>query len=116
MDDYIAPKLPNRIIPVSKGFDRKIPVRRRDPDTGAPIDWDVEVFIVIDFPKQGTVSAHSLRVDAVVSTSLAVIRLESDVCDQVRTGTTWRIGMSDTGTPTLETPLLVGTFERNDGK
>jgi hypothetical protein len=69
------------------------------------------VFIDIDIDK-----TLPTRVDAVVDASLAVIRLESDVCDQVKTGTTWRIGMSEPDTPTLETPILVGVFERNDGK
>ena len=112
MDDYIAPKLPNRTITVSKGFDRKIPIRRRDPDTGDEMNWDAEVFMLIDLDPK----APPTRVDADVDGSLAVIRLESDVCDLVKTGTTWRIGMSETGTPTLETPIMVGTFERNDGK
>jgi hypothetical protein len=112
MDDYIAPKLPNRIIPVSKGFDRKIPVRRREPGTGDPLDWDADVFMVIDIdPKQ-----PPTRIDGDVDGSLAVIRLESTLCDTVKTGTTWRIGMSEADTPTFETPILVGTFERNDGK
>jgi hypothetical protein len=112
MDDYLAPLLPNRTIPVSKGFDRKIPVRRKDPDTGDPLDWDAQVFMLIDIDK-----TSPTRVDALMDASLAVIRIESDVCDQCKTGTTWRIGVSEeTDTPTLETPLLVGTFERNDGK
>lgn len=56
------------------------------------------------------------RVEATVNSDLATVRIESSIADLVRTGTTWRAVMSQPGSPTLETPLLVGTFERNDGK
>jgi hypothetical protein len=34
----------------------------------------------------------------------------------VKNTTTWQIIMSQAGAPTLETPLMVGTFDRQDGK
>jgi hypothetical protein len=38
------------------------------------------------------------------------------VLDLVTKRTQWQVIMSQAGAPTLETPLMVGTFERQDGK
>lgn len=110
MPDYIAPKLPNRVLPVTKGTDRLFSIRRRDPE-GDPQDWDCDVFIDIDIDKTAPT-----RIPAQVIDDLAVIRIESNVADQCKNGMTWRAVMSQPGNPSLETPLLVGIFERNDGK
>lgn len=109
--DYIAAKLPNRVLPVTKGTDRVFSIRRRSPVDGSPMNWGAQVFVDIDISK-----TSPTRVQASVAADIATVRLESTVCDQVKTGTTWRAVMSVAGTPTLETPLLVGTFERNDGR
>lgn len=113
MPEYITPKLPNRIIPVTKECDRIITIRRRDPDTAAPVDWgvDVEVYIKIDIDR-----ANPTRVTGVVDASVATIRIESSVLDSVKNGTTWRVIMSQPGVPRLETAVMIGVFERNDGK
>lgn len=111
MADYIAAKLPNRVLPVVKGTDRQFSIRRRDPDTGDPVDWDADVFVDIDINK-----TNPTRVEATVVDDLATVRIESTVCDQVKTGTTWRAVMSASGEPSLETAILVGMFERNDGR
>jgi hypothetical protein len=108
--DYIAAKLPNRVIPVVKGTDRQFSIRRRDPATGNPVNWNANVFVDIDINK-----SSPTRVAATVLNDLATVRIESTVCDQVKTGTAWRAVMS-AGNPSLETALLVGTFERNDGR
>ena len=110
MTSYITAKLPNRVLPVVKGTDRQFSIRRRDPDTGDPVDWDADVFVDIDINK-----TSPTRVEATVVDDLATVRIESTVCDQVKTGTTWRAVMS-AGEPSLETAILVGTFERNDGR
>jgi len=47
---------------------------------------------------------------------LATIRMESSLLDTVKNGTTWRVIMSQPGTPRYESAVMVGTFERNDGK
>lgn len=77
------------------------------------MDWgvDVEVYIRIDVTR-----SESERVSGTVDGSLATIRIESSVLDDLKTGTTWRVIMSQPGTPRLETAVMVGTFERNDGK
>jgi hypothetical protein len=106
--DYIAAKLPNRVLPVTKGADRVFSVRRRSPEDGSPEDWDADLFFDADIDK-----VNPTRVEAVVVDDIATVRLESTLCDQVKTGTAWRVLMSVDG---LETPLLVGTFERNDGR
>jgi hypothetical protein len=68
------------------------------------------VFVDIDIDK-----TSPTRIAATVVSDLATVRIESTVGDQVKTGTTWRAVMS-AGNPSLETALLVGTFERNDGR
>lgn len=113
MAEYVNPKLPNRVIVVTKECDRTVAIRRRDPVTHVPVDWgeDVEVYIRIDIDRNSPT-----RVSGEVSGSLASIRMESTVLDQVRNGTTWRVIMSQPGVPRYETPVMVGVFERNDGK
>jgi hypothetical protein len=113
MADYVNPKLPNRVIVVTKDCDRSFSIRRRDPETGDQVDWGsgVEVFINIDIDR-----SSPTKVSGSVDGSVATIRIESSVLDTVKTGTTWRVIISQPGTPTFETAVMVGTFERNDGK
>lgn len=113
MPEYVNPKLPNRVIVVTRECDRVLTLRRRDPVTNEPVDWgvDVEVYIKIDIDR-----SSPTRVTGVVDGSLATIRVESSVLDQVRNGTTWRVIMSQPGVPRMESAVMVGTFERNDGK
>jgi len=110
--DYVIPKLPNRVLPMTKGTDRVFTVRRRDPVTGDPIDWDgIQVSISIDIDK-----AAPTKLSATVTGPDAVVVIESEVGDLTRTGMTWQVAISQAGTPSRETPVLVGVFERNDGK
>jgi len=113
MPEYLGgPKLPTRTIPVTRNCDRSLSIRRRDPDTGDPVDWAADVYILIDIDR-----TNPTRVDATIAGSLAQIRMQAENLDQVRNGTTWRVVMSQTTeTPSRETPVLVGIFERNDGK
>lgn len=111
MADYITAKLPNRVIVVTKDCDRVITVRRRDPETGDPVNWDASVFIKVDVDRNSPT-----QIAGAVSGSVATIRMESSLLDTVKNGTTWRVIMSQAGTPTTETAVMVGTFERNDGK
>lgn len=110
MSNYIAPKLPNRLLPITKGTDRVISIQRLDGN-GLAQAWDCDVFMDIDIDKSAPT-----RIAATVDGSIAVIRIESSVGDLCKNTTTWRAVMSQPGDPTLETPLLVGLFERNDGK
>lgn len=113
MAEYVNAKLPNRVIAVTKECDRLITIRRRDPVTADPVDWgvDTEVFMKIDIDRNSPT-----RVSGEVSGSVATIRVESTILDNVRNGTTWRVIMSQPGSPRLETAVMVGVFERNDGK
>ena len=113
MADYVSPLLPNRVIAVTKDCDLTISLRRRDPQTHAAVDWGVGVGVVIDIDID---RVEPTRVSGVVTGSLSAIRMESAVLNQVKTGTTWRVIMSQPGTPTYETAVMVGTFERNDGR
>ena len=111
MADYVTPKLPNRVIPITKGCDSKLTIRRRDPSTSDPVDWGADVYMLIDIDKFAPT-----KVLATVSNSLATVVVESSVTNQCKNGTTWRVVMSSAGSPSYERPLMVGTFERNDGK
>jgi len=108
--DYLTPRLENKKIPLTKNCDRVFAISRKD-SVGDPVDWDAEIYMLIDIDR-----ASPTQVDAVVVDELATIRVEADVADLCRTGTTWRVVMQQDTDPTTETPLLVGTFERNDGK
>jgi hypothetical protein len=110
MTDYIGDELTPTVMRVSKGADRKFTLRRHDTDD-APVDWDADIYISIDVDK-----AAPTRVDAVVTGETADLQIEAEVLDLVKNSTTWQVIMSQAGTPTLETPLLVGTFDRQDGK
>lgn len=99
-------------IAITKGADRVFSLRRREPTSpNAPMDWNAEVWIDIVLDAKTTPT----RVAATVAGSLATIRIESTVADQLKTNMKWRVIMSEEGDPTLETPVMVGTFERNDG-
>ena len=111
MADYVTPKLPNRVIPVTKDCDAKITLRRRDPVTHDPLDWGADVYILVDVDK-----SSPTKVNAVVVDSLATLVVESSVTNLIKAGTTWRVVMSSPGSPSFERPLMVGVFERNDGK
>lgn len=105
---YLVPKLANHVIAVTRGADRVFTVVRRDA-AGDPVDWDASLALTVS-------TSTPITVAATVDGSAAVVRIESTVCDQVRTGTMWQLVMSQSGVPTLETPIMVGTFERNYGK
>lgn len=113
MADYINPKIPSRVIVVTKDCDRTLTVRRRDKVTGEPVDWDAgaEVFIDVDVSR-----ASKVRVNAGVDGSLATMRMESTLLNSVKNGATWRVILSQPGDPRYETPIMVGVFERNDGR
>jgi hypothetical protein len=108
MTDYIGDDLTPAVMRVTKGADRKFTLRRHDVSDN-PVDWDADVYINIDLTPPE-------RVDAVVTDENAEFQIESDILDQVTKRTQWQVIMSQTGAPTLETPLMVGTFERQDGK
>lgn len=105
---YISPPPSTATIPVTKGCDRSFTLQRVDSN-GAPQNFGagVTVYLKIDIDK-----AAPTTVNATVSGSTAAFTIPDSVCDQVKTGTRWR-AVLDQGT--LETPLLVGRFERHDG-
>lgn len=110
MTDYVGGPPPDeRSIAITRGFDKKFSLRRRDVN-GDPVDWDADVFIDIDIDR-----AAPTRVEATITNSLAEFRIESDTCDLIKNGVKWRAGMSQAGSPSLETVLIVGRFARHDG-
>lgn len=107
---YIGQVPDQFVIPVTKGADRVFSFRRREPGTGNPVDWDADVFVDVELVRDSPT-----RVTATVVADLATVRLDSTVCDQVRNSTRWRALMSESDSPSLETPIAVGKFERHDG-
>lgn len=105
--NYLTPKLPTWIIPVTKGADRVFTIVCRESVGGAETDWDAEVFIDVDTKPEPT------RIAATVAGARATIRIESGVADLCTNSTKWR-AIRDSGED--ETPVMVGVFERNDGQ
>ncbi len=107
MTDYLIPPPASAVIPITKGCDRAFTIQRVNT-TGTPVAFaaGVEVYIWVD------VSPTPVKVNAVVSGSTAAFILQSTVCDLVKNNGKWR-AVLDSGD--LETPLLVGRFERRDG-
>lgn len=105
---YVCAPPVEKVIPVTLGCDRIFSVRRTNAQ-GAPLNYaaGTSVYMWIDIDK-----ANPTRVDAVITNETALFTLEVAVCDQVRTGTRWRVVL-DLGE--TELPLLVGKFERHDG-
>lgn len=108
MTVYIGDELTPTVMRVTKGADRKFTLRRHDTADN-PVDWDADIYIIV-----GTDPPQ--RVDATVTAEIADIQIESEILDEVTNRTQWQIVMSQPGSPTLETPLMVGTFKRQDGK
>jgi hypothetical protein len=100
---------PNRVIVITRDTDRVITVRRRN-SSGTVIDWNAQVYMRIDRDR-----LTPTQVNATVDGPVATIRLESTLLDAVRDGTAWRVIMSQSGSPSLESAVMVGTFKRNDG-
>lgn len=107
MTDYLVPPPASGVIPVTKGCDRAFTIQRVN-STGTPVSFDpgVEVYIWVDL------EPTPVKVNAVVSGATASFVLQSTVCDLVKNNGKWR-AVLDSGD--LETPLLVGRFERRDG-
>lgn len=107
MTNYLAPPPAAGIIAVTRGCDRAFTIQRVD-SAGNPIPFDVgiSVYIWVD------VDSTPVRVDALVSDSTAAFHLQSELCDLVKNNGKWR-AVLDSGD--VETPLLVGRFERFDG-
>ena len=108
MPDYIGDALQPKVIRVTRGADRKFTLRRKDTD-GNPVNWDAQVYMSLDIGRTPT------RVDAQVTGPDAVFQIEAEVLDLAKSANTWQAIVSQPGSPSLETPLMVGTFLRQDG-
>lgn len=111
MADYVVPPPQGgKVISLTKGTDVSFTLRRKDID-GNPVDWGCEVWVFVDIDKR-----NPTKVVAVVDGADARVRIESEQADQIRAGAAWRAVRSVDGAPlSLEKPLMVGSFERNDG-
>ena len=122
MPDYVFPPSPTRVIPATMGADCQFVLRRRTPPAnaddppGAPVDWPDDMSVSV---RIGTRPEPAV-VNAVIVGADATVRIPSAVMDQVRDSTTWQViaSLSDAplgDDPTLDKPMMVGHFERNDG-
>lgn len=111
MVDYIGKPPAIKTIPTTKGTDVSFTLRRKDTD-GNPVDWGVDVYVDIDTER----NSPPTRVEAAVTGPDAYVRIESQVADKFTRNTTWRAIRSTPGDPSLERPLVVGNFERFDGR
>ena len=105
--NYLTPKLPTWTIPITRGADRTFTLVCRVSEGGAETDWNAAVFMDIDTKPVAT------RVDAVVAGSRATFTIESEIAGLCTNSTAWRI-IRDSGSSEL--PVMVGVFERNDGR
>lgn len=106
MTDYVGGDPPaSKVISLTKGADKVLTLRRKNT-TGDPLDWDAAVWMDID-------TTEPTQLAAVVTADVAVIRIEATTADDLG-AQKWRIIMSQAGSPSLETPLLRGKFQRND--
>lgn len=108
MTSYVVNPPTEMTIPVTRNCDRAFSLQRVDTDN-EPVNFGngVTVYIYVDIDP-----ADPEKVDAVVDGATASFVLDSELCDQIRNRTRWRIVL-DQGS--LETPLLVGRFVRRDG-
>lgn len=104
---YIGQPPIERVIPVTRGCDRRFTVQRTQDDEPTAFDAGSEVYMWVDIDK-----AAPTRVDAVVDGTDALFALESELLDQVRNTTRFRIVLD---VDTFEIPLVIGRFERHDG-
>lgn len=111
MTDYIGKPPAVKTIPVTRGTDVSFTLRRKDTD-GNPVDWDSDVYVDIDIDRK----TPTERVQASVTGSDAHVRIESDMADDLTRISEWRAVRSVPGDPSLERPLVVGGFERFDGR
>lgn len=108
MTDYIGAPPAVKVIPVTRGCDTSFTIQRVDANAD-PVNFaaGTQVYVWVDIDKTAPT-----KVNAVVSGATASITISDAVCDQVKTGTRWRAVLD---VDALETPLLVGKFERHDG-
>lgn len=107
MSDYVVSPPVEKKIPVTRGCDRSFTMRRVD-ENGDSVSFaeGMSVYMWVDLDPD-----DPLKVDAVIDGAEAAFVLDSELCDQVK-NTRWRIVL-DQGD--LETPVLIGRFERHDG-
>ena len=109
MADYVIDKLPNRALPITRDCDTRFSVERADDDA-EPVDWDGELYLLLDIDK-----ADPTQIDATVTGAVADFVIESEVGNLCRNGMTWRVVLVEDAEPTYQRPIVVGTVERNDG-
>lgn len=96
---------PQGVIYLSKGCNVALTFRCFDADEN-PIDLSGGLEIEID---QGT--ADAVHIEADISDNSGSVLIPSEVSDTAKSGWQWRVKLLPS-----KKPLLVGVFERRDGK
>lgn len=100
-------------LPLSKGGDLIVDFRNKVPGSDPPAYADypdgVQIKLVID-------TDTPIQATAVMSTSHAVVRVESEVADTIPGGKLWRCIYQQAGSPTTDKVAANGRTERYDGK
>lgn len=96
---------------VTRNADCVFTIRAIDPTTQQPTDWDSDVWVFVDVSRK-----DQEKVVAQIVGSDAVVRIQSETADKVRTGWAWQAIRSRDGLPLSdEGALMVGSFVRADG-
>jgi hypothetical protein len=106
---YTNPLPAQTTIPVTKDCDTVFTVKLSQ--AGQPVTFPGPVHIDIDIDK-----TEPTRIPVLVVTDTAIVRIEPEIGNQVRNSTKWRLRASLGRYPYLEIPIVVGNFERCDGK
>lgn len=83
----------------------------QDPPVWTPVDFEAGVIACLDVktdPPQ--------RFSAVIAGNHAVVRIESEIADLLRSGTVWVFLLIYPGDPATDVPVVNGVIERYDGK
>lgn len=109
MTDYLIQPPGEKVLPVTLGADRAFTINRVDA-LGDPVDFDPDssVFFCSNISR-----TDQPRTFATITGSQAAFKIQSETLDKVKDGMLWQIVLR---VGTLETPLLVGKFERRDGR
>lgn len=107
MAEHVIAPPAARVLPVTAGCDRAFTVQHAPAGQLTDFPAGATVRIAIDIDRD-----NPTIIDATVERCNAAIRIPANICDQVRTGTRYRV-LLDLGS--VELPLVVGTFQRFDG-
>jgi hypothetical protein len=108
MADLFAPP-PKYTLPLTKSGDLVVDFLNDPNQNETYVDYDagVTVTLVID-------TETPIEAEATITDHHAVVKIESDVADEIPSNTVWRLIYSSPTTPTTETVAAYGKTKRFD--